>query len=54
MSPHCDLELEDSNFFNFFFCMTLGFMMVYRYTKFGYKRFNGWGDIIEMNIYWNS
>ena len=32
--------------------MTLGFMMVYRYTKFGYRKFSGCGDIVEMNIHW--
>ena len=28
--------------------------MMCHYTKFGYKRFSIWGDIVQMNIRWNS
>ena len=33
-------------------CVTLGLMMVYHNTKFGYKRFSRWGDIVQMNSQW--
>ena len=28
--------------------------MLHHYTKFGYRRFSSWGDIVQMNIHWNS
>ena len=44
MSPQCDYELEDSK--PVFFQDT-------HHTKFGYKRFSSWEEIIQMNIPWN-
>ena len=35
-------------------CMTLWPMMLHHHTKFGYRRFHSWGDIVQMNIHWNS
>ena len=32
-------------------CMT---KMLHHQSKFGYRRFSSWGDIIQMNIHWNS
>ena len=34
-------------------CMTLWPMMMYRRTKLGYRWFSSWGEIVQMNIYWN-
>ena len=53
ISPHCDLELEDSksSFFLFFFCMTPGSMMVHHYTKFCNEKLTSLGDSVEMNIH---
>ena len=45
------LNLKTTNLFS---CMTLGSMMVHHHTKFGYKRFSGWGNIVQMNIHWNT
>ena len=33
---------------------TLWPMTLHHHTKFGYRRFSSWGDIIQMNIHWNS
>ena len=38
MSPHCNLDLEDSK--DVSFQLTLQFMMMHHDTKFGYERFN--------------
>ena len=35
-------------------CMTLWHMMLHHHTKYGYRRFSSWGDIVQMNIHWNS
>ena len=36
-------------------CMTLWPMMMHRnVTKFSYRRFSGWGHIVQINIHWNS
>ena len=35
-------------------CITLRPMMLHHHTKFGYRRFSSWGDIVQMNIHWNS
>ena len=51
MSPHCDPALEDSKPI---FLHDLWPMMIHHHTKFGYKRFSSWGDIIQKNIHWNS
>ena len=45
MIPHCDSELEDSNQSS---CGTLRPNMLYHHTKFGYRRFSSWGDIVQM------
>ena len=45
------LNLKTANLFS---CMTLGSMRVHYHTKSGYKRFSHSGDIVEMNIHWNS
>ena len=29
-------------------------MMLYHHAKFGYRRLSTWGDIVQMNIHWNS
>ena len=34
-------------------CKTLWPMMLHHHTKFGYRRFSNWGDVIQMNIHWN-
>ena len=34
-------------------CIILWLMMMHHPTKFGYKRFSSWGDIIQMNIQWD-
>ena len=51
MSLHCDLDLEDSNQSS---CMTLWPMVLHQHTKFGYKQFSSWEDIVQMNTHWNS
>ena len=35
-------------------CMTLWPMMLNHHAKFDYRRFSSWGDIIKMNIHWDS
>ena len=35
-------------------CITLWPMKLHHHTKFGYRRFSSWGDIVQMNIHWNS
>ena len=32
---------------------TLCPMMMPHHSKFGYRRFSSWGDIVQMNIHWN-
>ena len=49
MSPHCDPELEDQSS-----CTSFWPIMCHHHTKFGYRRFSSRGDIIQMNIHWNS
>ena len=51
MSPHCDPELEGRKPI---FLHDIWPMMLHYHTKFGYRRFSSRGDILQMNIYWNS
>ena len=51
MSPHWTLNLKTANQSS---CLTLSTMMLHHHTKFGHRRFSSWGDIIQMNIHWNS
>ena len=46
MSPHCDLDLEDSNNNNKI-CMTIQLMMLHHHTKFGNKMFCESENIIQ-------
>ena len=45
------LNLETTNQSS---CMTLWPTVLHHHTKFGYRRFSSWGNIIQMNIHWNS
>ena len=51
MSPHCDPELEDST--PIFLHDTLAHDVASPY-KVGYRRFSCCGDIVQVNIHWNS
>ena len=51
MSPHCDPKLEDSK--PIFLHDTLAHDVASP-SKFGYRRLSGRGNIIQMNIHWNS
>ena len=51
ISPNCDPELEDSK--PIFLHDTLAHAGAC-HSKFGYRRFNRWGDIVQMNIHKNS
>ena len=47
MSPHCDLDLEDSKQS---FPMTLWPMVMHHNTKFGYNRLSSWKVMVQMKI----
>ena len=49
MSPHCDLDLEDSR--NKIFCMALWLMMLHHHTKVCNKMFCDSENIIWTNIH---
>ena len=54
MSPHCDLDLEDSNNNNKKeekICMTLWLMMLYYHTNFGKKPTSSLEDTTEIVIF---
>ena len=49
MSPHYDPELQDSKPIFLYDSLTHDDDR----TRFGYKRFSSWGDIVLININWN-
>ena len=51
MSPHFDPELEESK--PIFLHDTLAHDVASPYQV-GYRWFSSWGDIVQMNIHWNS